>query len=173
MPPGTTGEVLVRTPWLSEGYDRRWATERDARPLDAAGRRWHRSGDVGHVDAAGRVWVEGRSVHVVHAIGGPITPVPVEVAAERVPGVQRCAAVGVGPAGCQQLVVVVERAGHDGLTDPDLAAQVRTAVDRPVAAVLQVSALPVDIRHNTKIDRTLVATWAARVLDGSGGRRPW
>jgi acyl-coenzyme A synthetase/AMP-(fatty) acid ligase/pimeloyl-ACP methyl ester carboxylesterase len=170
---GTTGELLVRAPWCSDGYDQLWRTQRDARPIDEAGRVWHRSGDVGHVDTAGRVWVEGRSVHVVHAIGGPITPVPVEVAAERVPGVQRCAAVGVGPAGCQQLVVVVERAGGDGLTDPDLAALVRTAVDRPVAAVLQVSALPVDIRHNTKIDRTAVAGWAAAVLAGGRAHRSW
>lgn len=170
----TTGEVLVRAPWLSEGYDRRWATERDARPADAAGLRWHRSGDVGHVDAEGRLWVEGRSVHVIQSDTGPVTPVPVEVAVEAaVADVQRCAAVGIGPVGCQQLVVVIERAGDDGLADTELAAQVRTAVDHPVAAVLQVSALPVDIRHNTKIDRTLVARWAAGVLSGQRTKRPW
>lgn len=170
----TTGEVLVRAPWLSEGYDRRWATERHARPADAAGLRWHRSGDVGHVDTEGRLWIEGRSVHVIQSDAGPVTPVPVEVAVEAaVADVQRCAAVGIGPVGCQQLVVVVERAGDDGLADTELAAQVRTAVDRPVAAVLQVSALPVDIRHNTKIDRTLVARWAAGVLSGERTKRPW
>ncbi len=174
VPPGVTGEVLVRTPWLSEGYDRRWATQRDARPLDAAGRRWHRSGDVGHVDAEGRLWIEGRAVHVVHTDRGPVTPVPVEVAAERVAGVRRSAAVGVGPAGCQVLVVVVEITTiDDGLAPDHLARAVRAEVDRPVAAVLQVSDLPVDIRHNTKIDRTLVARWAEQVLSGERGRRPW
>lgn len=127
-PPGTTGEVLVRAPWLSEGYDRRWATERDARPLDAAGRRWHRSGDVGHVDADGRLWIEGRSVHVVHTERGPVTPVPVEIAAERIEGVHRSAAVGVGPVGCQVLVVVVERRTADDGLAPDDVAQ-RRAVD--------------------------------------------
>lgn len=170
----TTGEVLVRAPWLSDGYDRRWATERDARPADAAGLRWHRSGDVGHVDAEGRLWIEGRSVHVIQSDAGPVTPVPVEVAVEAaVAGVQRCAAAGIGPVGCQQLVVVVERAGDDGLTDASVAAAVRSAVDHPVAAVLQVSALPVDIRHNTKIDRTLVARWAGGVLSGQRTKRPW
>lgn len=174
VPPGVTGEVLVRTPWVSDGYDRRWATQRDARPLDAAGRRWHRSGDVGHVDAEGRLWIEGRSVHVVHTDRGPVTPVPVEVAAERVEGVHRSAAVGVGPIGCQVLVVVVERrTADDGLAPDDVARAVRAEVPHPVAAVLQVSDLPVDIRHNTKIDRTLVAEWAGRVLSGAGSRRPW
>lgn len=171
---GTTGEVLVRAPWLSDGYDRRWATERDARPADGGGVRWHRSGDVGHLDDEGRLWIEGRSVHVIQSDAGPITPVPVEVAVEAaVAGVERCAAVGVGPAGCQQLVVVVEQAGDDGLARPAVAAAVRDAVGRPVAAVLQVSALPVDIRHNTKIDRTLVAHWAAGVLSGERTKRPW
>jgi acyl-CoA synthetase (AMP-forming)/AMP-acid ligase II len=103
-----------------------------------------------------------------------VTPVPVEVAAERVEGVHRAAAVGVGPVGCQVLVVVVEaRTADDGLAPDEVARAVRSQVSHPVAAVLQVSDLPVDIRHNTKIDRTLVARWADRVLSGAGGRRPW
>jgi acyl-coenzyme A synthetase/AMP-(fatty) acid ligase/pimeloyl-ACP methyl ester carboxylesterase len=170
---GTTGELLVRAPWCSDGYDQLWATQHDARPVDHAGVVWHRSGDVGHIDADGCVWVEGRSVHVIHTVTGPVTPVPVEVAVERLDGIQRCAAAGVGPVGCQQLVVVVERAGGDGLADDATAAAVRGAIASPVAAVLQVSALPVDIRHNTKIDRTAVAAWAAEVLGGGRARRPW
>jgi acyl-coenzyme A synthetase/AMP-(fatty) acid ligase len=135
---------------------------------------WHRSGDVGHVDAAGMLWIEGRSVHVIDGPDGPVTPVPVEVAVERLDGVGRTAAVGVGPHGCQQLVVVLEDAAADeGLADAAVAQQVRTAVERPVAAVLSVRALPVDIRHNTKIDRTLVASWAASVLAGGRATRPW
>ena len=80
--------------------------------------------------------------------------------------------------GCQQLFVVVERAGAgaDGLADAVLTAQVRAAVagamPTPVAAVLQVKALPVDIRHNTKIDRTALAGWASAVLAGERARRP-
>ena len=171
--PRTTGEVLVRTPWVSDGYDQLWRTQRDARPVDTSGTVWHRSGDVGHLDSAGRLWIEGRSVHVVHTERGPVTPVPVEVAVEALPAVERCAAVGVGPTGCQQLVVVIEQPGApEGLTAPELAAQVRAAVAHPVAAVLQVPALPVDIRHNTKIDRTALAGWATRVLAGDSARPP-
>ena len=174
LPVDTMGEVLVRTAWMSAGYDQLWRTQFDARPAAADGAVWHRSGDVGHLDADGRLWIEGRSVHVIDAVGAPITPVPVEVAAERLDGVDRVAAVGVGPRGCQQLVVVVEEAsGHDGIAAPELAARVRVAVDHPVAAVLTVGALPVDIRHNTKIDRTAVARWAADVLQGGRAKRGW
>jgi acyl-CoA synthetase (AMP-forming)/AMP-acid ligase II len=191
LEPGMTGELLVRAPWCSDGYDRRWHTERSARPADAEGRTWHRTGDVGHVDELGRVWVEGRSAHVIHAADGPVTPVPVEVAAESRALVRRAAAVGIGPVGRQQLVVVVEpvegepAAGRAGrvvgrvrrrgggalsLADSELAASVRSAVvaatGHPVAAVCTTEALPVDIRHNAKIDRTAVSAAASTLLAG-------
>ena len=164
-----TGEVLVRAPWVSAGYLGRWETERRARP----GGGWHRTGDVGHVDESGRLWIEGRSVHVIHGVDGSITSVPVERAVERagLDGVRsgRVAAVGVGPEGVQQLVVVIESAElSEGLAPNELAASVRAVVAEPVAAVLVTRRLPVDVRHNAKIDRTTVAEWAGDVLAGGG-----
>ena len=174
LPIDTMGEVLVRTSWMSAGYDQLWRTQFDARPTAADGVVWHRSGDVGHLDADGRLWIEGRSVHVIAADAAPITPVPVEVAVERLDGIDRVAAVGVGPSGCQQLIVVVEDAkGSDGIASAELAARVRAVVAHPVAAVLTVGALPVDIRHNTKIDRAAVARWAGDVLQGGRAKRGW
>jgi acyl-CoA synthetase (AMP-forming)/AMP-acid ligase II/pimeloyl-ACP methyl ester carboxylesterase len=164
---GQTGEILVRAPWVSDGYLGRWETERLARPGDE----WHRSGDVGHLDEDGRLWIEGRSVHVIDSAGGVITPVPIERAVERALDPRdlvtsgRVAAVGVGPAGCQQLVVVIERPEESaGLASHELAAAVRAVIDRPVAAVLVTREVPVDIRHNAKIDRTAVADWASETL---------
>ena len=54
------------------------------------------------------------------------------------------------------------------LADIGLADRVRGAVGVPVAAVLEVPELPVDKRHNSKIDRIRVAEWADGVL--AGGR---
>jgi olefin beta-lactone synthetase len=165
---GETGEILVRAPWVSDGYHGLWAVQRAARPGDGA---WHRSGDVGHLDDEGRLWVEGRSVHVVHSASGPLTPVPVERAVERALGLQRVAAVGVGPVGSQQLVVVLElpELATDGPAPADLAALARHSSELPISSVLAARALPVDIRHNAKIDRTAVAAWATELL---AGRRP-
>jgi olefin beta-lactone synthetase len=165
LEPGATGEILVRAPWVSDGYLGLWATQRAARPGPVGD--WHRSGDVGHVDADGRLWVEGRAVHIIHAADGPITSVPVERTVERTLGLARVAAVGVGPTGRQQLVVVIEDAGGaEGLAGAELTGSVRRAVSEPVASVLTVAHLPVDIRHNAKIDRTAVAVWASDVLAG-------
>lgn len=168
---GSTGEVVVRSPWMSSGYDRLWHTQQLARPV-VDGDEWHRTGDIGHLDGDGNVWIEGRVVHLIHAVDGPVTPVPIEVAAESVDGVQRAAAVAVGPLGVQQVVVVVETVGErsDGHASAALAAAVRAAcAPLPVAAVWTVKALPVDIRHNAKIDRTALGRTMERVL--SGGAR--
>lgn len=169
---GGTGEILIDAPWVSDGYAGLWGTQRAARPVDGRGTTWHRSGDVGHVDGQGRLWVEGRAVHVIHAGTGPITSVPVERTVESELGLRRVAAVGVGPVGTQQLVVVIEDpAGADGLASADLAARVRSTLEWPIAAVLTRRSLPVDIRHNSKIDRTAVAVWADDVLAGRRVRR--
>ncbi len=165
--PGVTGEVCVRAAHVKDGYDRLWATQHaSAQPPG-----WHRSGDVGHFDAQGRLWIEGRLVHVITTASGPVTPVGIEHAAEAVPGVALAAAVGVGPEGTHQVVIVVAMSPpqrRPGLAPIELADAVRGKVDADVAAVLAVPALPVDKRHNSKIDRTRVAEWAEGVL--AGGR---
>jgi len=167
---GVTGEILVSAPWLSVGYDGLWATNDHARSFDGDGTEWHRTGDVGHVDGDRRLWVEGRLVHVVWTVDGPVTSVPLEVTAESVIG-SRCAVTGVGPRGCQQVVVVVEADGKAGLAASTLDAAVRGALAaQQVAAVLTVPELPVDRRHNSKIDRTRLSRFAEKIL--AGGRTP-
>jgi olefin beta-lactone synthetase len=64
--------------------------------------------------------------------------------------------------------VVPASPGRAGLADDALAQAARTAADLPLAAVLSARALPVDVRHAAKIDRTRLARWAENVL--SGGR---
>ena len=87
----------------------------------------------------------------------------------------RAAVVGVGPAGTQQVVAVVETvapARRVSLADPELAAAVRAAAGLPLAAVLVVPNLPTDIRHNSKIDRTRLGRWAGGILSGARMTRP-
>ncbi|MCB5272554.1 Long-chain-fatty-acid--CoA ligase [Arthrobacter sp. SO5] len=168
--PGVTGEILVSAPHVKETYDRLWLTQRES--VRSAG--WHRTGDVGHVDADGRLWVEGRLAHVVTAPGTVVTPVGAEQAIERLDDVGLAAVVGVGPAGTQAVVAVVEAVPpvrRAGPAAPELAARVRDAAAEAgvsVSAVLSVPSQPTDIRHNAKIDRTRLSRWASAVL--AGGR---
>jgi acyl-coenzyme A synthetase/AMP-(fatty) acid ligase/pimeloyl-ACP methyl ester carboxylesterase len=165
-----TGEISVSAGHVKDRYDRLWATEQ-ASSRDPG---WHRTGDVGHLDAAGRLWVEGRLAHVITAADGPITPVGAEQRIEAQAPVTAAALVGVGPQGTQQPVAVVVPAAfaRRGLAHDDLARAVRAAAEIPLAAVLAVRSLPVDIRHASKIDRTRLARWAGAVLVGARMGRP-
>jgi hypothetical protein len=119
-----------------------------------------------------------------------VTPVGVEQRVEELDAVQAAAVVGVGPVGTQQVVVVVvpsvsgstvggsgvsrvralsgrTRAAARGQADASLSAAVRAVAGVPVAAVLTLDALPVDIRHASKVDRARVGRWAANVLTGA------
>lgn len=168
--PGVLGEVLVRAGHLKERYDRLWLTDQAAE-RDTPPGRWHRTGDVGHLDAQGRLWIEGRLAHVLRTADGPLAPVGPEQHLERVAQVRRAAVVGVGPAGLQQAVAVVETepgVRRPGLAPEALTAAVRAASPVALAAVLVVSRMPTDVRHNSKIDRTRLAAWADGVL--AGGR---
>ncbi|MEV8136398.1 alpha/beta fold hydrolase [Microbacterium aurantiacum] len=168
--PGVLGEVLISAAHLKDHYDRLWLTDRAAaRDVPEDGARWHRTGDIGHLDAAGRLWIEGRLPHVIVTEDGPLAPVGPEQQIERVDGVRRAAVVGVGPHRLRQAIAVVETApaaSRPGLADPALTEAVRAATSTPLAAVLAVPALPTDIRHNSKIDRTRLSEWAERVLAG-------
>ena len=168
--PEVTGEICVSAAHVKERYDRLWATEQ-ASSRDSG---WHRTGDVGHMDAAGRLWVEGRLAHVITSAEGPLTPVGAEQRIEAQALVTGAALVGVGPQGTQQPVAVVVPAANvrPGLADEKLARVVRAAADIPLAAVLTVRSLPVDIRHAAKIDRSRLARWADGVLSGARVGRP-
>ena len=173
--PAVLGEVVISAPHLKTGYDRLWLTDRTAVSDTPGGGRWHRTGDVGHLDAQGRLWIEGRLPHVFVTTDGPLAPVGPEQQVESAEGVRRAAVVGIGPRGMQQPVAIVETTAgvpRSGLATPELTAAVRSHVDLNLAAVLTVPQLPTDIRHNSKIDRTRLASWAENALAGGRAGRP-
>ena len=166
---GVLGEILVRASHGKARYDRLWFTER----ASARNEGWHRTGDVGTLDTEGRLWVGGRLSHVITTDSGPVAPVEIEQACQRIPHVVQAAAVGVGPAGGQQIVVVcVVESGTVGVADLALHDAVRRETGADIAAVLLRKTLPVDIRHNSKLDRSAIAEWASSALAGRSSAEP-
>jgi olefin beta-lactone synthetase len=184
--PDVRGEVCVHAAHVKDRYDALWALERTT-SRDAG---WHRTGDVGHLDAQGRLWIEGRLQHVITTASGAVTPVGIEQRVERIDGVSAAAVVGVGPAGAQVVVAVVVAAGRRPsrpgrrlrpggrgpwlrLAGVELADAVRAGAGADIAAVLLARELPVDVRHQSKVDRSEVARRAGRLLAGARpDRRP-
>lgn len=169
---GKLAEIVISTPHMLAGYDKLYNTNRATRVDDLDGLQWHRTGDIGHFDAKGRLWIEGRTHHIVTPPTGAIGPGGPEDDIQRLPEIRRVAIVGVGPVGTQAVVAVIEphdRSIKPGLAPTDLTAKVRAATDVALAAVLVTDTVPVDIRHNSKIDRPALATWAAGLLSGRKG----
>src|SRR5262249_46614070 len=127
---------------------------------------WHRMGDVGYLDPQGRLWYCGRKSHIVTTDKGPLYTEPCEAIFNEHPRVARCALVGVA----RIPVLIVEprkrqfpwrRADRRKFSRElvDLAASNPLTLD--IHVVLFRRSLPVDVRHNSKIDRTRLALWAA------------
>jgi acyl-CoA synthetase (AMP-forming)/AMP-acid ligase II len=166
---GEIGEVVVRSPHVSEDYHRQpRADEKNKIPSpDGA---WHRVGDTGYLDAAGRLWVCGRRSHRVVTGRGTAYPLCIEPVYNAHPAVRRSALVGLDDAtGRREAVVCVELA--PGADAPSALADLErlgptTAATRLVDRIVLVDHLPVDRRHNAKIDRPHLADLIERRQPG-------
>lgn len=160
---GIWGEILVSCPWMRAGYDRRWAIE-ESSTIHRGGRPFHRTGDVGMFDSSGHLIQLGRLQHVITTAGGPLPCAVVEQPLTEHLG-SEVAAVGVGPDGAQVIVIVLGDEGPLRPADHGRTAAVRAASPHSIAAVLT-GELPVDIRHQSKIRRDLLAETASKLLAG-------
>jgi len=160
LPQGSIGEVVVRSPHVSEEYYRQPRADQENKIEDPTGR-WHRVGDTGYLDAEGRLWVCGRRSHRVSTERGVLYPLCCEPVLNTHPGVKRSALVGVEDShGNTTAVMCVEPEGHQ---DRDrLEGELRSFLDghdatRLVDRITFIDRLPVDRRHNAKIDRPRLA----------------
>jgi acyl-CoA synthetase (AMP-forming)/AMP-acid ligase II len=174
--PYEVGEIVVKGPVVTRTYLHRpqeTAKAKIAEPDlgDGTGPSiWHRMGDLGYLDEVGRLWFCGRKSHRVETEWGLMLPVPCEAIYNRHPDVYRTALVGVGERGRQRPVLVVEpRAGKTPRTEAARGQLIRELLalgaqheqTRPIRDVLFHPSFPVDVRHNAKILRRKLATWAA------------
>ncbi len=171
---GEIGEIAVAGPSATDSYFRRDAQTRLAKIheslADGSERIVHRMGDTGYFDAEGRLWFCGRMSQRVVTATRTLHTEQVEPVFNAVPGVARTALVGTGERGMQRAWLVVEPAHHldrRGWHALEAALQAR-AEAAGLAAVLDgalhhVKPLPVDIRHNAKIQREALARWATRM----------
>jgi len=169
LPDGEIGEITVKGPVVTRAY---WAREDQTRraKIREGDEVVHRMGDVGYFDEKGRLWMCGRKAQRVRAAEGPIFPVPVEQIFNQHPAVRRTALVGVGEPGAQIPVLVVEpeadaRIRPDVLVAELLALGEKFETSREVRHILvHPKPFPVDVRHNAKIHREVLASWAAKRL---------
>jgi acyl-CoA synthetase (AMP-forming)/AMP-acid ligase II len=143
LAPNESGEIVVAGAHVLKGYLGGVGDEETKFRVD--GETWHRTGDAGMLDERGRLWLLGRCAARITDTRGELYPFTVECVAMTFPEVRRAAAV----AHRGRRLLAVEAAESGSKLQSDLAEAVRWA---RMDEVRFVAALPVDKRHNAKID---------------------
>ncbi len=90
LPPGSVGEIAVRSPRVMQGYWRR--PEETARVLRDG---WYHTGDLGSMDTEGYLTVVGRKNDIIKYKGYKVFPEEIEEVLYTHPAVLECGVVGV------------------------------------------------------------------------------
>jgi olefin beta-lactone synthetase len=142
---GEIGEIVVSGAHVVSGY---LGGEGDHETkFRVAGHIWHRTGDAGLLDAQGRLWLAGRcAARVTHA-NRSLYPAEVEVPLRTIPSLRRSALLEVN--GSALLVLEAASAAVEAAARAQLA--LLGLADLPIRLIAR---LPLDKRHNAKIDYT-------------------
>jgi acyl-CoA synthetase (AMP-forming)/AMP-acid ligase II len=185
LPAGEIGELIVRGPQVSTQYVVAPEHANRVSKIRDGGLVWHRMGDVGYLDDAGRFWYCGRKSQRVETSEGPLFTECVEPIFMQHNLINRTALVGVGPRPRQTPVIVfeptpVDLSAFEDFEDregrPISREDVIRGIPNELAALasgdslgkvrhfLRRDNLPVDVRHNSKINREELAVWARTQL---------
>lgn len=150
---GLIGELLVSGEHVCRDYYRNESATRENKLYDQEQRLWHRMGDTGYFDAEGRFWLVGRVHSSIKRAGQWLHPQLIEQRViEQLPYVQQVAAVGYPDVELGQGLGLLAVAAP-GLVEVAQIEAILAAADWPCDRCLIVQEpLPVDPRHNSKID---------------------
>ena len=178
LPAGVVGEFVVRGPVVTREYFRNPAATALAKiPDPATGEVLHRMGDVGYLDEAGRLWFCGRKSHRVETPTGTLFTDMVEPVFNEFLGDCSTALVGVKRGGVTHPVLCFHFY-TSGMTFGGTPVTIRCpefveelaalgakhAHTAGIVTFLAIWCFPVDVRHNSKINRELLAVWADKML---------
>lgn len=169
---GEIGEIIVRSPSVTREYFQRPDATAMAKIPDGE-RFWHRIGDVGYFDVDQQLWFCGRKAHIVEVNGQRLFSVKCEAIFNEHPQIYRTALVGVGTKPNQRPVIVAEPEASHFPKDTQQQERLRqelmeigasNPLTQAIGDVLLHRSLPVDTRHNVKINREALAAWATGQL---------
>jgi acyl-CoA synthetase (AMP-forming)/AMP-acid ligase II len=166
MQEGEIGEIVVQGECVTHHYFERPHDDALAKIKDGD-KFWHRMGDLGWRDQHGRLWFCGRKSHRVQGDGKTYFTIPCEAIFNAHSRVFRSALVGVGSAPQQKPVICIELNANDNgqnkttLTKELLKLAKTNILTEDIDTILYHREFPVDIRHNAKIFREKLASWAA------------
>ena len=159
------GEIVATGPSVTREYDGLLKATRETK-IDSGGQIWHRMGDLGYFDDQGRIWFCGRKAERVESGGKTYHTDCCEGVFNTVPQVFRSALIGLRQNSRTIPSIVVEplksafpqteKERSQFIEDLQEAAA-KTSVTSDIKTFLFDRAFPVDVRHNAKINRLVLA----------------
>jgi len=135
------GEIVVSGAHVLPGY---LHGEGDAETkFDVDRTRWHRTGDLGYLDEKGRLWLLGRCSAKIQDDRGTLYPFAVECAAMENSRVRRAALVSLRG----RRVLAIESQAKSSREELQ-----RSLTWAGLDEIVAVKRIPVDKRHNAKVD---------------------
>jgi len=168
IPQGEIGEFIVKGDLVSKSYYER-PRHNALHKIKEGDEIWHRMGDLGWLDKSNRFWFCGRKSHRVITQKGTLYTIPCESIFNTNKSVYRSALVGIGPSGNQTPVICIELEEGNKLDKKKIGRELlllakQNVITRDIKIFLFHKSFPVDIRHNSKIFREKLATWAEEQL---------
>ena len=156
---GEIGEIVVHSQNVTQRYHGKPEATELAKISDQ-GKVWHRMGDVGFLDKDGKIWFCGRMKHVVFDGKEFFYPSQIEAIFNKHSKVKRSALVQ--NLETKQPVVIVQRKDNKPDLEPMLLMDLKNLaktheVTKKLSLFEARADLPVDVRHNIKIDRELLS----------------
>ena len=141
LPPNDVGEIVVHGDHVLRGYLNGIGDQETK--FRAGGRVWHRTGDAGYLDDRGRLWLLGRCEARIEDTRGDLYPFAVECAAQEHSSVRRAALVAVGG----QRILAIECSEERNIAELQ-----KSLAWAHLDAIRKLKQIPVDKRHNAKVD---------------------
>ena len=111
---------------------------------------WHRTGDAGYLDERGRLWLLGRCAEAIRDERGVLYPFPVECSAQQFPEIRRTALLSLRG----QRTLIIEPKNRWAAIDTSIIK--RTLSWAQLDSIKVLSSIPLDNRHNSKVDYTVL-----------------
>jgi fatty-acyl-CoA synthase len=154
-----TGEVVVRAPWLTQGY---------AGNVEGSETLWEggylHTGDVGYIDAGGSLLITDRMKDVIKSGGEWISSLQLESIVSACAGVAEVAAFGIPSErwGERPMLTIV---GSPGVTEEAIVSEVRSFIQADIdAGLISKWALPERIEVLDALPKTSVGKLDKKLL---------
>lgn len=154
LPPFYVGEILVSGEHVINSY-LNGVGDSETKIFDGF-KTWHRTGDAGYLDAEGRLWLMGRCSSKINDGSGELYPFQVEVAASEISSLRRATCVQLE----NKRILVIEKKHRTPLRFVKDLFLKNDSFIRTISNAFSwlrfdevrfVYAMPVDARHNSKI----------------------